>query len=68
MHYPPIVKGNNYTRVEFAELMEKYNVKQCIYGHLHGTSQVGLIEGKINNIDYKMVSCDYTNFELIKIT
>lgn len=68
MHYPPIVKTNNSNRIEFAELMEKYNVEKCIYGHLHGTSQIGLIEGKINKIDYKMVSCDYTNFELIKIT
>lgn len=68
MHYPPIVKNNNSNRIEFAEIMEKYNVEKCIYGHLHGTSQIGLIEGKINKIDYKMVSCDYTNFELIKIT
>ena len=68
MHYPPIVKGNNILRSEFSELMERYNVKKCIYGHLHGLSQQGLVEGKINDIDYKMVSCDYTNFELIKIT
>lgn len=65
MHYPPIV---NEIRSEFAELMGKYNVKQCIYGHLHGNLQLGIIEGNINGIEYKMVSCDYTHFKPIKIT
>ncbi len=68
MHYPPITKGNACNRDEFAKVMEKYNVKQCLYGHLHGNSHKDIIEGKINNIDYKMVSCDYTQFKLIKIT
>jgi len=68
MHYPPITKGNASNRNEFAKVMEKYNVKQCLYGHLHGNSHKDVIEGKINNIDYKMVSCDYTQFKLIKIT
>ena len=68
MHYPPIVKGNNFYKNEFAKIMEKYNVRKCIYGHLHGIWQTGVIEGKINNIDYRMVSCDYTQFKLIKIT
>lgn len=67
MHYPPILKNSEYGKSEFTELMKKYNVKQCIYGHLHGTSQINVIEGKIEDIDYKMVSCDYTKFEPIKI-
>lgn len=65
MHYPPIVKE---IKSEFAKLIEKYNVKQCIYGHLHGNLQLGIIEGNINGIEYKMVSCDYTQFKPIKIT
>ena len=67
MHYPPVLKNSNYGRTEFTEVMKKYNVKKCIYGHLHGTSQTDVIKGIIEGIDYKMVSCDYTKFELIKI-
>lgn len=67
MHYPPIVKNASSYRLEFAELMGKYNIKKCIYGHLHGTSQLGIIEGKIDGIEYNMVSCDHTKFKLIKI-
>lgn len=33
MHYPPFTLNN-----EFIEMMKKYNVKKCIYGHLHGDS------------------------------
>lgn len=31
MHYPPFTKNN-----EFIDILKKYNVKKCIYGHLHG--------------------------------
>ena len=65
MHYPPILKDNK--KNEFTEILEKYNVKSCIYGHLHGKSQSNIIEGLYNGIEYKMVSCDYTDFKLIKI-
>ena len=49
------------------DVLEKYNVKCCIYGHLHGKSQTNVIEGTHNNIEYKMVSCDHTGFKLVKI-
>ena len=52
---------------EFTKIMEKYNVKQCLYGHLHGKAHAKAFEGTKNNIEYIMVSCDYTNFELVKI-
>lgn len=65
MHYPPIEKGN--INNEFTNLLEKYNVTKCIYGHLHGKAQINAIEGIFNNIEYKMVSCDYTNFKIQKI-
>ncbi len=65
IHYPPITKENKNN--EFTEILEKYNVKKCIYGHLHGKSQKEAIEGTYNGIEYKMVSCDYTNFKLVKL-
>lgn len=35
MHYPPTNK-QILEESDFIKLMQKYNVKQCIYGHLHG--------------------------------
>lgn len=65
MHYPP--KTQDCLENEFTKILEKYNVKKCIYGHLHGKTQANAIEGIYNNIEYKMVSCDYTNFKLVQI-
>ena len=67
MHYPPF---NDYEELEFSyiDTMKKYNVTKCIYGHLHGEeSQKKAREGIIQDIDFKLVSCDYTKFDLIKI-
>ena len=67
MHYPPF---NNYIEREFSyiNVMKKYHVTKCIYGHLHGeTSRKEAKEGIINEIDFKLVSCDYTGFDLIKL-
>lgn len=67
MHYPPF---NEYRekQMNFINTMKKYNVKTCIYGHLHGEeSHKEAQEGLMNGIDFKLVSSDYTEFDLIKI-
>ena len=67
MHYPPFNKYNEKS-MSFLELMKKYNIKTCIYGHLHGeASHKEAITGIIQNINFEMVSCDYLNFQLKKI-
>ena len=53
--------------MKFIELMKKYNVKRCYYGHLHGNSIYDAIEGKIQGIELKLVSADGLDFKLIKI-
>lgn len=69
MHYPPITKNKILSEEEmkFIELMKKYNVKKCYYGHLHGNSIHDAIEGKIQGIELKLVSADGLDFKLIKI-
>ena len=67
MHYPPF-KAYEEQEMNYIETMKKYNVKICIYGHLHGeTAHKEVKEGTYYGIDFKMVSCDYTGFDLIKI-
>lgn len=69
MHYPPITKAKiiSEEETEFVELMKKYNVKKCYYGHLHGASIVDAIEGEIEGIEFKLVSADGLDFQLLKI-
>ena len=47
--------------------MKKYNVRICLYGHLHGESHKEAVEGDIEGINVQLVSADYLNFELEKI-
>lgn len=61
MHFPP------YLYQPFEDILVKYKVKKCIYGHLHGVGQNMVKEGIRRGIEYKMVSCDYNNFEVVEI-
>ena len=65
MHYPPFIKENS--EVDFIKTMKEYKVKKCFYGHLHADSHREAIEGKIEDIEFKLVSSDYMNFDLLKI-
>ena len=49
----------------FVKTMKEFNVSKCFYGHLHSDSHREAIEGKIENIEFKLVSSDYMNFDLL---
>lgn len=66
MHYPPISHVNKNT--EFVRMLKQYNVKKCYYGHLHGKSYQDTVEGIIDGIEFKLISADYLNFDVIKVT
>ena len=60
LHYPPRYKG--YTCDEILALFEKYDVKHCFYGHLHGASHGLAMEGQWDGVDYHLVAADKLNF------
>lgn len=60
LHYPPIYY--NFKCDEIIELMKKYNVKKCIYGHLHSDSLKMAITGEIDDINYILASADFIDF------
>ena len=65
LHYPPKYKG--YECTEIVDILKKYNVRQCYYGHLHGPSHGLAMEGLWDDIDFRLVSADYLNFKPIKV-
>ena len=71
MHYPPISKSfmkNEYNYdSQFLDIMKKYNIKKCYYGHLHGASHKEAIEGIVDGIELKLISSDYLDFKLHEI-
>ncbi len=65
LHYPPRYKG--YQCPEILQLLEKYHVRRCFYGHLHGFSHQLAQQGLWNGVDFQLVAADYLEFKPFKV-
>ncbi len=65
LHYPPLYQG--YECPEILSLLEKYHVKQCCYGHLHGPAIRRRLEGIRGETAFSLISADYLGFVPKKI-
>ena len=65
LHFPPLNKVHHCD--DLIALMEKYGVKECCYGHLHGYAIGGAYLGPRDGIDYQLVSADFLKFMPKKI-
>lgn len=66
LHYPPIydpARNNGFT-----EVLEKYGIDLCIYGHLHGRGHMKAYNGMKNGVEYRLVAADFLKFEPVKIS
>lgn len=60
LHYPPIYSDD--ACMPMIELMQKYGVKKCFYGHLHGISIQNAVQGEHFGINFSLVSADSLDF------
>ena len=60
LHYPPRYKG--YECPEILEMLQRYGVRRCFYGHLHGASHGLAMEGVWDGVDFKLVAADRLDF------
>lgn len=61
MHYPPIF-ANNYN-YDILEILYRYKVKMCCYGHIHGQRGHKLcVQGVYDDIDFHLISSDFLQF------
>lgn len=65
LHYPPRYSG--YECPQILSLLERYEVRCCYYGHLHGASHKLAVEGLWNNTEFRLVSADRLNFSPFKV-
>lgn len=65
LHYPPIYQG--YKCPEMLELLDKYGVERCYYGHLHGYTHRRAFEGMREKTEYALIAADYVAFQPVKI-
>lgn len=66
LHYPPRYHG--YECPEIISLLQKYQVSDCFYGHLHADSHRLAVQGECDGFRYHMVSADYLHFQPYKVT
>ena len=65
LHYPPLYQG--YCCQEIVDLLERYHVSLCCYGHLHGGSHRLAVTGQRGHVDYRLVAADYVGFVPVKL-
>ena len=65
LHYPPVYRG--YLCRPILDLLHKYEVRQCWYGHLHSESHKLAITGLYEGIDFRLAAADYTGFRPLLI-
>lgn len=65
LHFPPIQASN--APSDFCALLEKYGVKMCVYGHLHGRGHAKAFEGVRNGVTYYLTAGDYISFKPLRL-
>jgi uncharacterized protein len=65
LHYPPV--NDKHDSSGFTEIIDQYQVDDCVYGHLHGDSIPGALSGVRARTAYHLVSADAVGFAPVEI-
>ena len=61
LHYPPIF-GTNFN-YDILDVLYKYDIKECYYGHIHGRSAHELcVKNTYDGINFHLIAGDYLQF------
>lgn len=64
-HYPPISADLKPSRA--SAILEKYGIDYCVFGHLHNLKKDRPLFGEVRGVRYILASCDYLNFEPLRV-
>ncbi len=66
LHYPPIY--NNTECAEILDILRKFNIKKCFYGHIHGGNAAKrAFIGERYGIQFRLIACDYLGFTPLSV-
>ncbi len=65
LHYPP--KYLQYECSDILDLLKKYEVRLCCYGHLHAVSCAYSFNGTLDGTEFRLISADYVDFKPQKL-
>lgn len=65
LHYPPVYYVSECG--EIMQVLKEYGVRRCFYGHIHGSGTQYAVDGIYQEIDFRLISCDYAGFCPVKV-
>ncbi|WP_026174081.1 metallophosphoesterase [Effusibacillus pohliae] len=65
LHYPPT--NEKHQDSGFLQVMRRYGVSVCVYGHLHGDGHRNALLGELDGIRFYLAACDYLGFKPLLI-
>ena len=60
LHYPPVY--GNESNYDILDVMFKYGIKECYYGHLHGRAHKNAVCGERDGINFHLIASDFVQF------
>ena len=60
LHYPPVFGGQRCD--EIMEVLHRYSIRRCYYGHIHGAGRRQAAQGIIEGIHMRLIACDALDF------
>lgn len=65
LHYPPVYGAScNY---DILDVLYKYNITKCYYGHIHGTGHKNAVIGQYDGIFFDLIASDFLHFAPKKV-
>jgi len=65
LHYPPM--NSRHEATEVTDLLHRYGVETCVYGHLHGDGHRAGFSGERDGIRYRLLSADAVGFAPVEV-
>lgn len=65
LHYPPVY--GDYVAEEIMDVLLRYGITRCYYGHLHSSAVKKAIQGNYMGIEFRLISGDSIQFDPVKI-
>ena len=53
---------------DIMEVLRKFGIKYCFYGHLHGYAHKNAVIGEREGIEFRLISSDFLHFSPFDIT
>lgn len=66
LHYPPVF--GNETNYDILDVLLKYEINNCFYGHLHSYACKKALNGTCYGINFRLISSDYLHFNPLNIS